>query len=299
MQLPIATFCVPKNKLEKPFQKRLRWNDLHSSRYLVDWKSKWLAKGLEKSLNQAAMEVLSRKREGKRLYARAQKWSCQTCLFLDSRKPTFELLRNCFSLPSESKNGHACRKNGCPPRVHFQATNVNAISVPSGRIVRRPTRIDTSMQSVDASCTASNNSRKLPVTVSKKKELDVQGSICLAENLIRVRRNLHLWGCRINTTSSQCKQRLPFRFFLNLACTFRFGGSSKERVGIDGRGQNWLYVSFVFGFWPRSPPQGGPSCRRHRAGVGPGHSHHSNWCTGATIQEAPSNVLQHRVKGLG
>ena len=111
------------------------------------------------------MEVLSRKREGKRLYARAQKWSCQTCLFLDSRKPTFELLRNCFSLPSESKNGHACRKNGCPPRVHFQATNVNAISVPSGRIVRRPTRIDTSMQSVDACCTASNNSRKLPVTV--------------------------------------------------------------------------------------------------------------------------------------
>ena len=111
------------------------------------------------------MEIKSRKREAKRLYPRAQKWSCQTCLFLDSRKPTFELLRNCFSLPSESKNGHACRKNGCPPRVHFQATNVNAISVPSGRIVRRPTRIDTSMQSVDASCTASNNSRKLPVTV--------------------------------------------------------------------------------------------------------------------------------------
>ena len=78
---------------------------------------------------------------------------------------TFELLRNCFSLPSESKNGHARRKNGCPPRVHFQATNVNAISVPSGRIVRRPTRIDTSMQSVDASCAASNNSRKLPVTM--------------------------------------------------------------------------------------------------------------------------------------
>ena len=116
-------------------------------------------------MNQAALEVLSRKREGKRLYARAQKWSCQMCLFLDSRKPTFELLRNCFSLPSESKNGHACRKNGCPPRVHFQTTNVNAISVPSGRIVRRSTRIDTSMQLVDASCTASNNSRKLPVTV--------------------------------------------------------------------------------------------------------------------------------------
>ena len=113
------------------------------------------------------MEVLSRKREGKRLYARAQKWSCQTCLFLDSRKPTFELLRNCFSLPSESKNGHACRKNGCPPRVHFQTTNVNAISVPSGRIVRRSTRIDTSMQLVDASCTASNNSRKLPVTMEE------------------------------------------------------------------------------------------------------------------------------------
>ena len=91
------------------------------------------------------MEIKSRKREAKRLYPRAQKWSCQTCLFLDSRKPTFELLRNCFSLPSESKNGHACRKNGCPPRVHFQATNVNAISVPSGRIVRRPTRIDTSI----------------------------------------------------------------------------------------------------------------------------------------------------------
>ena len=86
----------------------------------------------------------------------------------DSRKLTFELLRNCFSLPSESKNGHACRKNGCPPRVHFQATNVNAISVPSGRIVRRPTSIDTSMQSVDACCTASNNSRKLPVTVDKR-----------------------------------------------------------------------------------------------------------------------------------
>ena len=116
-------------------------------------------------MNQAAMEVLSRKREGKRLYPRAQKWSCQTCLFLDSRKPTFELLRNCFSLPSESKNGHACRKNGCPPRVHFQATNVNVISVPSGRKVRRSTRVDTSMQSVDASCTASNNSRKLPVTM--------------------------------------------------------------------------------------------------------------------------------------
>ena len=116
---------------------------------------------LESSCNGSSVA----KREGKRLYARAQKWSCQTCLFLDSRKPTFELLRNCFSLPSESKNGHACRKNGCPPRVHFQATNVNAISVPSGRIVRRPTRIDTSMQSVDASCTASNNSRKLPVTV--------------------------------------------------------------------------------------------------------------------------------------
>ena len=122
------------------------------SRYLVDWKSKWLAKGLEKSLNEAAMEVQSRKREGKRLYARAQKWSCQTCLFLDSWKPIFELLRNCFSFASESKNGHACRKNGCPPRVHFQATNVNAISVPNGKIVRRPTRIDTSMQSVDASC---------------------------------------------------------------------------------------------------------------------------------------------------
>ena len=107
------------------------------------------------------MEVKSRKREGKRLYARAQKWSCQTCLFLDSREPAFELTRNCFSLPRESKNGDACRKNGCPPRVHFQATNVNAISAPSGRIGRRPTRIDTSMPSVDASCTASNNSRKL------------------------------------------------------------------------------------------------------------------------------------------
>ena len=106
------------------------------------------------------MEVLSRKREGKRLYPRAQKWSCQTCLFLDSRKPTFELLRNCFSLPSESKNGHACRKNGCPPRVYFQATNVNVISVPSGRIVRRPTRIDTSMQSVDASCTCKQQFKK-------------------------------------------------------------------------------------------------------------------------------------------
>ena len=111
------------------------------------------------------MEVKSRKRKGKRLYARAQKWSCHTCLFLISREPTFELTRNCFSLPGESKNGHACRKNGCPPRVHFQATNVNAISAPSGRIGRRPTRIDTSMQSVDASCTASNNSRKLPVTM--------------------------------------------------------------------------------------------------------------------------------------
>ena len=107
------------------------------------------------------MEVKSRKREGKRLYARAQKWSCQTCLFLDSREPTFELTRNCFSLPGESKNGHACRKNGCPPRV----TNVNAISAPSCRIGRRPTRIDTSVQSVGASCTASNNSRKLPVTM--------------------------------------------------------------------------------------------------------------------------------------
>ena len=97
------------------------------------------------------MEVQSRKREGKRLYACAQKWSCQTCLFLDSWKPIFELLRNCFSFASESKNGHACRKNGCPPRVHFQATNVNAISVPSGRIVRRPTRIYV-LQSVDAPC---------------------------------------------------------------------------------------------------------------------------------------------------
>ena len=34
MQLPIATFCIPKNKLEKPFQKRLRWNDLHSIQVL-------------------------------------------------------------------------------------------------------------------------------------------------------------------------------------------------------------------------------------------------------------------------
>ena len=101
------------------------------------------------------MQVKSRKSERKRLYVRAQKWSCQTCLFLESRKPTVELARPCFSLPSESKNGHACRKNGCPPRVYFQATNVNAISVPSGRIVRRPTRIDTDvyMQSVDASRT--------------------------------------------------------------------------------------------------------------------------------------------------
>ena len=152
-------WCIVHRKQQ--FKKTAR----NCSRYLVDWKSKWLAKGLEKSLNQAAMEVKSGKREGKRLYARAQKWSCQTCLFLDSREPTFELTRNCFSLPGESKNGHACRKNGCPPRVHFQATNVNAISAPSGRIGRRPTRIDTSMQSVDASCTASNNSRKLPATV--------------------------------------------------------------------------------------------------------------------------------------
>ena len=115
-------------------------------------------------MNEAAMEVQSRKREGKRLYARAQKWSCQTCLFLDSWKPIFELLRNCFSFASESKNGHACRKNGCPPRVHFQATNVNAISVPNGKIVRRPTRIDTSMQSVDASC-SKQHFKKLPVTM--------------------------------------------------------------------------------------------------------------------------------------
>ena len=111
------------------------------------------------------MEVKSRKREGKRLYAHAQKWSCQTCLFLDSRKPTFKLARNCFSFPSESKNGHACRKNGHPPRVHFQATNVNGISVPSGRLVRRPTRIDTSMRSIDALCIASDNSKKLPITM--------------------------------------------------------------------------------------------------------------------------------------
>ena len=53
----------------------------------------------------------------------------------------------------------------------------------------------------------------------------------------------------------QAETSLPFFF-----CTFRFGGSvapehhSKERVGIDGRRQNWLYVSFVFGFWPRPPP---------------------------------------------
>ena len=47
----------------------------------------------------------------------------------------------------------------------IQATNVNAISAPSGRIGRRPTRIDTSMQSVDALSTASNNSRKLPATM--------------------------------------------------------------------------------------------------------------------------------------
>ena len=161
-QLQLSAF--PKTNL-KNHSKR-GFDEMTSMFKVPCWlKKQMIGKGLEKSMNQAAMEVLSRKREGKRLYARAQKWSCQTCLFLDSRKPTFELLRNCFSLPSESKNGHACRKNGCPPRVHFQATNVNAISVPSGRIVRRPTRIDTSMPLVDACCTASNNSRKLPVTV--------------------------------------------------------------------------------------------------------------------------------------
>ena len=92
-------WCIVRRKQQ--FKKTAR----NSSRNLADWKSKWLAKGLEKSLNQAAMEVKSRKREGKRLYARAQKWSCQTYLFLDSRNRTFELMCNCFSLPGESKMG--------------------------------------------------------------------------------------------------------------------------------------------------------------------------------------------------
>ena len=70
-----------------------------------------------------------------------------------------------FPYQASPKMGTHVAKTDALQRVHFQATNVNAISVPSGRIVRRPTRIDTSMQSVDASCTASNNSRKLPVTV--------------------------------------------------------------------------------------------------------------------------------------
>ena len=85
---------------------------------------------------------------------------------------------NCNFLRSQKKTWKNLSQKRMPSKSPFSGHQCQCDSVPSGRIVHRPTRIDTSMQSVDASCTASNNSRKLPVTVNLLRGFAFERRLC-------------------------------------------------------------------------------------------------------------------------
>ena len=76
-----------------------------------------------------------------------------------------------------------------------------------------------------------------------------------------------------------------FSFFFESTLYFFFGQA--DHINLETRSKRQraksAHFSLAFGFWPRPPSQGGALCRRHRAGVSLGHSHHSNWCIAATI----------------
>ena len=102
-------------------------------------------------------------------------------------------------------------------------------------------------------------------------------------------------------TSSIEIEKANFFFWVNIL--FFFGQA--DHINLETRSKRQraksAHFSLAFGFWPRPPSQGGALCRRHRAGVSLGHSHHSNWCIAATINysiEWRANWAQRRVRVL-
>ena len=91
---------------------------------------------------------------------------------------------------------------------------------------------------------------------------------------------------RKNEQSPWCRRHYFFVFFV-------FGQA--DHINLETRSKRQraksAHFSLAFGFWPRPPSQGGALCRRHRAGVSLGHSHHSNWCIAATTITASSEGL--------